>query len=41
MIVLSLNIKGLGNTSKKLALSKLIQLEKLDITMLQESMERG
>lgn len=41
MIILSLNCRGLGNISKKLALKCLIHLHKPVILMLQEALSNG
>jgi exonuclease III len=41
MIIMSLNIRGVGKASTKLALGKLMDLQQLDIIMLQETMGEG
>jgi exonuclease III len=38
MKILSANVRGLGGQSKQLSLKKLINLEKLEIIVLQETM---
>jgi exonuclease III len=41
MIILSINIRGLGNPSKKNALGRQVDLHKLDIVLIQETMGEG
>jgi hypothetical protein len=38
---MSLNIKGLGNPSKKIDLSRLIEIEKPNVILLQETVAGG